>query len=197
MYVGGDDGVAIKSGWDDAGIKYGKPVVNVTVRDSSFTTRAACVCIGSEMSGGAENVTVHNVSCVNTGTAFLTKSSPGRGGYVRNFAFTDSTITGAGTAFMIMLTYGDNPQPPLITNLSALPVLDGFTFARIRGAGVQTAGSISGAPGGGSPGVMITNVRVEDVDVGPTPRGWLCTNVSGSATGVVPPIAAATCPQLA
>jgi hypothetical protein len=39
--------VAIKSGWDDAGIKYNKPVVNVTVRDSHFTTRACCVCVGS------------------------------------------------------------------------------------------------------------------------------------------------------
>ena len=52
QYVGGDDGVAIKSGWDQAGIDYNTPVVNITVRDSTFTTRACCVCVGSEMSGG-------------------------------------------------------------------------------------------------------------------------------------------------
>jgi len=196
VYEGGDDGVAIKSGWDDAGIRYGKPVVNVTVRDSTFTTRSACVCVGSEMSGGAENISVTNVTCVNTGWAFLTKSSPGRGGYVRNFSFTDSRIVGADVGFMVMMTYGDNPQPPLTTNLSALPDLDGFLFARVRGSGVQAAASISGAPGHGAPGVMVRNVRVEDVDVGPT-RGWACVNVTGSASGVVPPIGAATCPQLA
>lgn len=105
VYEGGDDGVAIKSGWDDKGIQYGKPVVNVTVRDSTFTTRAACVCVGSEMSGGAENVFVSNVSCINVGSAFEIKSSPGRGGYVKNFHIADSLIVGAQTAFNIMLTF--------------------------------------------------------------------------------------------
>jgi polygalacturonase len=52
-YIGGDDGVAIKSGWDDAGIRYGVPVSGVVVRDSTFTTPSSCVCVGSEMSGGA------------------------------------------------------------------------------------------------------------------------------------------------
>ena len=132
QYVGGDDGVAVKSGWDDAGIRYGVPSVNVTVRDSSFTTRACCVCIGSEMSGGARNVSVHNVSCTNVGNAFQVKTTPGRGGYVHGFSATDSTITGASTALMVMLTYGDNPQPPLTWNASALPVLSDFYFACVR-----------------------------------------------------------------
>ena len=128
-YIGGDDGVAIKSGWDDAGIKYGKPSENITVLDSSFTTRACCICVGSEMSGGARNIAVRNASCVNVGDAFYVKSAPGRGGFVQNFSFTDSVIRGAGTAFGIMLTYGDHPQPPLTWNSSQLPVLDDFYFA--------------------------------------------------------------------
>lgn len=78
QYIGGDDGVAIKSGWDDAGIRYGVPVQGVTVRDSTFTTPAACVCVGSEMSGGAADISVSGVECVGTGTGFYTKSSPGR-----------------------------------------------------------------------------------------------------------------------
>ena len=129
VYVGGDDGVAIKSGWDQAGIDYNTPVVNITVRDSSFTTRACCVCVGSEMSGGAANIAVRNVSCTNVGDAFYVKSAPGRGGYVRNFSFTDSTLTGVGTAFSIMLSYGDHPQPPLTWNASQVPVLEDFYFA--------------------------------------------------------------------
>jgi polygalacturonase len=104
QYIGGDDGVAIKSGWDDAGIRYGVPVENVTVRDSSFTTRASCVCVGSEMSGGARNILVSNVQCVNAGTSFYVKSSPGRGGFVHNFSFVDSVFTGTRLAFGVMLT---------------------------------------------------------------------------------------------
>lgn len=104
IYVGGDDGVAIKSGWDDAGIAYGVPVENITIRDSSFTTRACCVCVGSEMSGGARNIFAANISCTNTGTSFYVKSAPGRGGFVSNFSFVDSTFTGTNLAFGIMLT---------------------------------------------------------------------------------------------
>ena len=192
QYVGGDDGVAVKSGWDQAGIDYGKPSENITVLDSTFTTRACCVCVGSEMSGGARNIAVRNVSCVNTGTAFYVKSAPGRGGWVRNFSFTDSLLVGVDTAFEIMLTYGDHPQPPLTWNASLLPALEGFEFSRIRGSGIQTAGRLSGAPGGGVAGMTITGVRLSDVDLGSPPQGWLCTNVTGTSSSVTPP----PCPQL-
>jgi len=185
-YVGGDDGVAIKSGWDDAGIRYGVPVEGVVVRDSVFTTVAACVCIGSEMSGGARNVSVTNVTCSGAATGMYAKSSPGRGGYVRNFSFTDSVMAGVTTAFEISLSYGDNPQPPLTFNLSALPVMDGFTFARVRGTGIGRAGSLSGAPGGDVAGITITGVRVEDVALDAPAGSWACTNVTGSSANVVP-----------
>lgn len=192
VYVGGDDGVAIKSGWDDAGIKYGKPVVNVTVRDSHFTTRACCVCVGSEMSGGASDISVSNVTCVGVGNAAYVKSSPGRGGYVRNFNFTDSTFYGVNIAMGIMLSYGDNPNPPLTYNVSNLPIMDNFYFARIKGNGVVSPGSLSGSPGKGAPGITITNIRVEDVDLGVTQKPWECTNVSGTSSNVFPQ----PCPQL-
>ena len=65
-------------------------------------------------------------------------------------------------------------------------------MARIKGVSVQQAGSLSGAPGGGVAGVTITNVRVEDVDLGETEKGWACANVTGSSDAVVPQ----PCPQL-
>ena len=82
-------------------------------------------------------------------------------------------------------------------NASQLPVFDDFLFARITGRGVVQAGGLSGSPGKGDPGILITNVRVEDVDVGATKGGWSCVNVTGSSARVVPPISRATCPQLA
>lgn len=126
VYAGGDDGVAIKSGWDDAGIRYGVPVENVTVRDSDITTRACCVCVGSEMSGGARNILASNVRCTNTGNAFYVKSAPGRGGFVKNFSFVDSVITGARTALGIMMTvrlrkHAPPPRAPLCPALNDAP----------------------------------------------------------------------------
>ena len=53
----GDDGIAIKSGWDE----YGYDVVNIssrniTIRDSTITTPCAAISVGSEMSGGVADV---------------------------------------------------------------------------------------------------------------------------------------------
>ncbi len=79
-----------------------------------------------------------------------------------------------------------------------MPVLDGFVMARVTGVGVQEAGSLSGSPGAGAPGVAIRNVRVEDVafDARAT---WACNNVSGSSKNVTPPVTQGPhggCPQL-
>jgi polygalacturonase len=125
-YLGGDDGVAIKSGWDDAGIRYNVPVENVTVRDSDITTRACCVCVGSEMSGGARNILASNIHCTNTGNAFYVKSAPGRGGFVTNFSFVDSVITGARAALGVMMTVSPPtpfpfPSPPPRANAPSAP----------------------------------------------------------------------------
>jgi len=72
--------------------------------------------------------------------------------------------------------------------------LDGFLMARVRGVGVQEAGSLSGSPGAGAPGVMVANVRVEDVAFDPGAT-WACTNVSGSSSNVTPAVTHG-CPQL-
>ncbi len=88
--------------------------------------------------------------------------------------------------------YGDHPLPPLTWNASNVPVLDGFYMARVKGLSVQQAASLSGAPGGGVAGVTITNVRVEDVDLGKTKEGWACENVTGTSSAVFPH----PCPQL-
>jgi hypothetical protein len=145
---------------------------------------------------GAENIAVTNVTCVNVGNAFEVKSSPGRGGFVRNFSFTDSTIVGAQNAMQIMFTYGDHPLPPLTYNLSAVPILDGFNFARIRGSGISMVGKLSGAAGGDVAGVMINGVNIENIDV-ESIGGWECVNVTGQSSGtMIPPVDKTTCPQL-
>ena len=61
-YVGGDDCVAIKSGWDCFGVAYGKPSRNITIRDVNCTGSKAGIAIGSEMSGGVEDVLVQRVN---------------------------------------------------------------------------------------------------------------------------------------
>ena len=53
-YCGGDDdAVAIKSGWNGAGIAFGRPSRNILVRNATSGCRGGFT-IGSEMSGGVQ-----------------------------------------------------------------------------------------------------------------------------------------------
>lgn len=179
-YIGGDDAVAIKSGWDLAGILYNVPSKNITVRNSVFSTRSSCVCIGSEMSGGVEDVFVQNVTCSGTGTGFYVKSSPGRGGYVKNFTMVDTYMESVGVGIEISLSYGDHPDGKPVNN-SALPILDQFTVQRVTGKNIRTSGSLLGMIN-----AQITNVFIEDVNFGPNGGPWVCGNVSGTSNNVYP-----------
>lgn len=187
-YIGNDDAVSVKSGWDTAGVEFGRPSVNITVRDSVMTTKDSCVSIGSEMSGGVADVAAYNLTCVRTGKGLHVKTTLGRGGYVRNVSFTDSLLDGVGLALGFLVSYGDHPDAPGSWNKSFVPELADFTFARVRGS-VAQAGSLLG-----SPAIPVRGLTIEDVDLGAPAVGWQCSNVSGTVTGTVSP---PMCPELA
>ena len=93
-YAGGGDCVAIKSGWDCFGIDYHKPSVNVTLRNLTCSYGGG-IAIGSEMSGGVENVLgehLHFPNHVNRPVNIKTGNT--RGGYIRNITFRDMDVTG-------------------------------------------------------------------------------------------------------
>ena len=83
-YSGGDDAIAIKSGWDCFGVAAGWPTRGVLVRnlDVVATPHAAAVAIGSEMSGGIANVTVLDSVVRRARTGVNIKYSRTRGGYL-------------------------------------------------------------------------------------------------------------------
>jgi polygalacturonase len=91
-YHGGDDVIAIKSGWDCFGTAYNHSTRDVVIRNvTAILSTAAGVAIGSEMSGGMENITVTDCDFSQTRTGLNIKYSEYRGGYVR-CAFSDSNL---------------------------------------------------------------------------------------------------------
>jgi polygalacturonase len=88
-YQGGDDCVAVKSGWDCFGVEYGKPSVNITIRNMSCHGPLAGIAIGSEMSGGVENVTVSNCHFTKSNQPAHIKTGPSRGGFIHNIFYND------------------------------------------------------------------------------------------------------------
>ncbi|PKA66681.1 putative polygalacturonase [Apostasia shenzhenica] len=178
----GDDLVAIKSGWDEYGITYNRPSTAISIQRLAGSSPFAGVAIGSEMSGGIENIVVQHVNVVDTGIGIHIKTNEGRGGYIKNITVSDVNMNGARLGIKIVGNVGDHPDDKF--NPKALPVVDGLTLKDILGVDVKQPGLIRGIKNSPFTRVCLFNVTFEGVVEKEVP--WECTDVSGSSTEVQP-----------
>jgi len=80
----GDDCVVIKSGLNEEGWRVNKPCENVVVRNCEVAKGYGGFTIGSEMSGGVNNIIFKNCHIKGARYGLRIKSMRGRGGYVKN-----------------------------------------------------------------------------------------------------------------
>lgn len=80
----GDDALVIKSGRDRDGRRVNRPSENIVIRNCKVQKGNAGIAIGSEISGGARNIFVQNLSIKKSDFAIRLKSAPGRGNVVEN-----------------------------------------------------------------------------------------------------------------
>ena len=88
----GDDSIAIKSGKNPEGNKIGRPTKHIRI----FDCRSAYghgITIGSEMSGGVEDVRIWDCDMSSSLFGIEIKGTWKRGGYVRNVHATDCKVT--------------------------------------------------------------------------------------------------------
>lgn len=88
----GDDAIAIKAGRDADGREIGRPSKNIVIRNCLFQSECNGLCIGSEMSGGVENIYMDNIQIGTVKNALYFKSNRDRGGYIRNIQVSNITI---------------------------------------------------------------------------------------------------------
>ena len=82
----GDDCIAIKSGRNADGRRVGVPSENIIIRGCTMRDGHGGVVLGSEMSGGIQNVFVENckMESPHLERAIRLKSNSSRGGYLKN-----------------------------------------------------------------------------------------------------------------
>lgn len=122
----GDDAICIKSGKDEEGRLRAMPAENIAVDN--------CVCfhghggfvVGSEMSGGAKNISVTNCRFSGTDVGLRFKSKRGRGGVVENIYACNIIMNDiVNEALLFDLFYGKKPQVSPIgedVDMEPLPV---------------------------------------------------------------------------
>lgn len=128
----GDDGICIKSGRDEEGRKRGMPTKDVIVRNCTVYHAHGGFVIGSEMSGGANNIYVDDCTFIGTDIGLRFKTTRGRGGIVENIFMNNIAMKDiAAEAILFDMYYaaqdpvvlaGEKREPPKV---ETLPVTEG------------------------------------------------------------------------
>ncbi|KAI3422978.1 uncharacterized protein J3R85_011497 [Psidium guajava] len=179
----GDDLVSVKSGWDEYGIAYGRPSSDITIRRLTGSSPFAGIAVGSETSGGVENVLAENINLYKVGVGVHVKTNAGRGGFIRNITFSNVYVETARKGIKISGDVGDHPDDNYDRN--ALPVVKGILIKDVWGTNVQQAGLIRGIKNSPFTSVCLSNINLRGKP-GPREAPWLCSDVSGAAFKVSP-----------
>ncbi|HPF87690.1 MAG TPA: glycoside hydrolase family 28 protein [Candidatus Limiplasma sp.] len=163
----GDDCIAVKAGTEDTPHK--QPCRNIIISGCHMLHGHGGVVIGSEMSGGVQNVLV--TGCVFQGTdrGIRLKTRRGRGGSAENLSFSHILMEDVLCPFVFNMYYfcGKGGKTPEVRDKSARPAADGtpmlsdisISDVTVRGASA-CAGFLYGLPE--SP---VRRVRIKDCTV--------------------------------
>jgi polygalacturonase len=150
----GDDGIAIKSGSGEDGIKVHKPSQNITVRHCTVKDGHGGIVIGSETAAGIFNVTAEHCLFQGTDRGIRIKTRRGRGGQIGNLHFKHLTMENNLCPVVINMFYrcgaalSDgwftlDPMPVVYTT----PSIKNIIIEDIKATGCRaSAGFIAGLP---------------------------------------------------
>ena len=159
----GDDCIAIKSGRDLQGRRYGRPTDNVLITDCKMFGGISGLAIGSEMSGGVQNITVRNCLINGTDRGIYIKSLRGRGGVVDRLFFNNISMINIKTEGIRVSMFFNNrnqsshSKPKPFTE--GTPVFRNFHFSHISGSANQSV-FLEGLPES-----LIHNISLSKVDL--------------------------------
>lgn len=188
--VSGDDCIAIKSGWDEYGISFGMPTKQLAIRRlTCISPDSAVIALGSEMSGGIEDVRAEDIVAINSESGVRIKTGVGRGGYVKDIFVRRMVMQTMKYVFWITGNYGSHPDDKY--NPNALPVIQNINYRDMVAENVTMAAQLQGIEGDVFSGICISNVTV-GLSKKPKKIQWNCVDIEGTTSGVVPP----ACEQL-
>jgi polygalacturonase len=179
----GDDAICVKSGKDEDGRRRGVPCSNVVVNSCSVYHGHGGFVVGSEMSGGVQNVSVKNCTFMGTDVGLRFKSTRGRGGVVENIYIDNIQMINIPTECLLfdlyysgksaseMLAEGNSaPKEETIPEVTEeTPAFRNIYISRIACRNARRAMYFNGLPE-----MPITNINVTDARISSTLGVELC-----------------------
>lgn len=152
----GDDGICMKGGAGESGVKYG-PCENILIENNSVFHAHGGFVIGSEFSGGMKNIVVRNNRFCGTDTGLRFKSGIGRGGKTEGIYISDIYMTDIkDEAIVFDCTYidkkysvieDDGKKSEVVDNAPFAPEFCDIHISNVVCRNVKTAISVTGLPG--------------------------------------------------
>lgn len=168
----GDDAICLKSGKGEAGRKRGMPTENVVIKNNTVYHAHGGFVVGSEMSGGINNIHVSNCTFIGTDSGLRFKSTRGRGGVVENIYISDIDMVNIGSEAVRFNMFYNGNSPVLDPDENAkdeerdeqlMPVTEETPiFRNIFMKNITSTGSKKAAIMVGLPEMKLQNTHLEN-----------------------------------
>jgi polygalacturonase len=176
----GDDCIVLKSGIDAQGRAFGRPCKNIFIRDCTMKSGHGAIVIGSEMSGGIENVMVSNCIFMGTGRGIRIKTKRGRGGYIRNISVSNILMQDIeDQAIVINMVYYAKQEAERTFSKAEIPEISGLSFSNISVENAKWLIQINGLPESIVKDILVANL------IGKTEKGVQFSNTENLHLGLV------------
>ncbi|VAI04912.1 unnamed protein product [Triticum turgidum subsp. durum] len=178
------EAISVKSGWDKYGISIGRPTSDIHIsRVDLQASSGAALAFGSEMSGGISCIHADHLRIHGSDKGFSFKTTPDRGGYIKEVVISDVEIDGIRVAIEFIGNLSSHPDDDF--DPSELPVIDQITLKNMVGTNISVAGVLSGIDGDPFTAICLSNLSFSITDSAHS-SPWSCSNVSGYSESVFP-----------
>ncbi|CAI9101992.1 OLC1v1000174C4 [Oldenlandia corymbosa var. corymbosa] len=182
--VSGDDCIAVKSGWDEYGIAFGMPTRQLVIRRlTCISPYSAAIALGSEMSGGIQDVRAEDIVAINTESGVRIKTAVGRGGFVKDIHVKGMNLQTMKWAFWMTGNYGSHPDPGW--DPKAIPEITRINYRDVVADDVKMAARLEGISGDPFTEICMSNVTISMAQKAKKVP-WTCTDIQGITSGVEP-----------
>jgi len=181
----GDDCIFVKSGIDQYGIRFGMPTKQLVIRRlTCISPDNAVIALGSEMSGGIQDVRAEDITALNMQAGVRIKTAIGRGAYVKDIYVRRLTLKTAKYVFWMMGNYDKHPDNGLF-DPKAIPEIHGINYRDVVAENVTYSARLIGISNDPFTGICISNATFT-LTAKPKELQWNCTNIAGVTSNVTP-----------
>ncbi|CAK9176909.1 unnamed protein product [Ilex paraguariensis] len=143
----------------------------------------AAIALGSEMSGGIQDVRAEDITAINTESGVRIKTAPGRGAFVKDIYVKGVRMNTMKYVFWMSGAYGSHPDNGY--DPKALPVIRNINYRDMVAQNVTIAGNLAGINGDPFTEICISNATIE-MRKESKKLPWNCTDISGVTSRVSP-----------